>query len=118
VSHCLRPVIEKWGEPHTYSIAHDEIVNLLCEVAARADAGETRQHEYGDLTVVVIENGDRFLAFLAEGQQSLYKAKEEGRDNLDLTEDEIGVVDQMATMAPAWRQSIDPEDGFLRIYVD
>jgi hypothetical protein len=61
VSRCLRPVIEKWGEPYTYSIAHDEIVNLLCEVAARADAGEAR--EYGDLTVV---ESKRFLVFLAK----------------------------------------------------
>ena len=80
--------------------------------------GETRQQEYGDLTVIVIENGNRFLAFLAEGQPALYKAKEEVRDNHDLTDDEIEAVDQMSRMAPAWRQSVDPDDGYLQIYVD
>jgi len=118
MSRCLRPVIEKWGEPYTYSLTCEEVVNLLCEVAARADAGGTWQREYGDLTVVGIEKAGRFLDFLSAGLQALYKAKEEGRDNYDLTDDEIQAVEQMASMASAWRQSIDPDDGFLRIYVD
>jgi hypothetical protein len=54
----------------------------------------------------------------SEGQQAMYKAREEGRDSYDLTNDEIEAVEQMASMASAWRQSIDPDDGFLRIYVD
>jgi hypothetical protein len=118
MSRCLRPVIENWGEPYTYSLTREEVENLLCEIAARADAGETWQREYGDLTVVGIEKGGRFLDFLSEGQQAMYEAKEEGRDNYDLTDDEIEGVEQMASMASAWRQSIDPDAGFLRIYVD
>jgi hypothetical protein len=112
MSLCLRPVIEKWGESYTYSISHDEVVNLLHGLATRADAGETSQREYGDLTVVGIEDGGRFLDFLSAG------AKGDGRDNNDLTDNEIEAVEQMACMASAWRQSIDPDDGFLRIYVD
>ena len=52
MSVCLRPVIEKWGESYTYSIDHDAVVDLMREVAARADAGETWRHDYGDVTVV------------------------------------------------------------------
>jgi hypothetical protein len=118
MSVCLRPVIETWGESYTYSIARDEIVNLLREVAARADAGETWEREYGDVAVVVIANGSQFIDFLADGREALFKANEEGRDNYDLTDAEIEAVDEMAELASAWRQSIDPDDGFLRIYVD
>jgi hypothetical protein len=118
MSLCLRPVIEKWGEPYTHSLAHDEVVNLLCEIAARADAGETWRREYGDLTVVGIADGGRFLAFMSEGQHAMYKARKEGKANYDLTDNEIEAVEQIVRMVSAWRQSIDPDDGFLRIYVD
>jgi hypothetical protein len=94
MSVCLRPVLENWGESYTYSIPHDEIVSLLCEVAARAVAGETKQQEYGDLTVVVIEDGAKFLDFLSGGRDVLYAAKAEGRDNYGLTDNEIEAVDQ------------------------
>jgi hypothetical protein len=49
MSLSLRPVIEKWGESYSYCLAHDEVVNLLCEVAARADAGDTWQREYPEV---------------------------------------------------------------------
>ena len=118
MSLCLRPVIEKWGESYDYSLEHDEDVDLLREIAARADAGQTWQHDYGDLTVVVIEEGARFLDFLIGGREALFEAKEQDKDNYDLTDDEIKAVDQMANLVTAWRQSLDPDDGFLRIYVD
>ena len=118
MSLCLRPVIERWGESYDYSVEHDEVVNLLCEIAARADAGRTCQHDYGDLTVVAIEEGVRFLDFLIGGREALFEAKQQGKDNYDLTDDEIEAVDQMANLVTAWRQSLDPDDGFLRIYVD
>jgi len=35
MSVSLRPVIEKCGEPYTYSIDHGVVVNLMREVAAR-----------------------------------------------------------------------------------
>ena len=108
----------KWGESYSYYLAHDEVVNLLCEVAARADAGESWQREYGDATVVGIEKGGRFLDFLSQGQHSMYRARKEGRANYDLTDNEIEAVEEMAGMASAWRQSIDPDDGSLRFYVD
>lgn len=118
MSLCLRPVIEQWGESYDYSIDHDEVVNLLREIAARADAGLTWQHDYGDLTVVAIEEGARFLDFLCGGREALFEAKQQGEDNCDLTAGEIEAVDQMANLVTAWRQSLDPDDGFLRIYVD
>jgi len=110
MSLCLRPVIEKWGEPYTYSLTHEEVENLLCEIAARANAGETWQREYGDLTVVGIEKGGRFLDFLSAGQHAIYKARKEGRANYDLTDGEIQAVEQMASMASAWRQSMASVD--------
>jgi len=35
-----------------------------------------------------------------------------------MTDEGIEAVDQMANLVTAWRQSLDPDDGFLRIYVD
>jgi hypothetical protein len=118
MSLCLRPVIEHWGESYYYSIEHDEVVNLLREIAALAAAGRTWQHDYGDLTVVAIEEGARFLDFLLKGREALFEAKQRGNDNYDLTDDEIEAVEEMANLVMAWRQSLDPDDGFLRIYVD
>ena len=70
------------------------------------------------LRLVGIEKGGRFLDFLSQGQHSMYGARKEGRAKYDLTDNEIEAVEQMAGMASAWRQSIDPDAGFLRFYVD
>ena len=68
--------------------------------------------------MVIIENAGWFLDFLSEGREALFKAKEEGRDIYDPTDDEIEAVDEMARISSALRRSIDPDDGFLPIYVD
>lgn len=118
MSVCLRPVIEQWGESYTYSIPHEDLINLIHELAARADAGDMRVDEYGDKTAVAITNGRKFLEFLSGGRAAVLAAKPEAKDTHDLTDAELAEVDQMAEMVPAWRASLDTEDGWLRFYVD
>ena len=122
MSLCLRPVIEKWGESLTYSTREHDVTDCLAALAHQAQAGEVAQNSYGDLQVVWIENGRPFLDYLRDTEVAdmlgvladadLLSADEEERERA--TED----VRDLKMMAGAWRASVDPEDGSLRLYCD
>jgi hypothetical protein len=118
MSVVLRPVVEQWGESYTYSLNQDEMLDLIEEVAARAEAGQTIRTEYGDLVVMYIQEGRKFLDLLAGGREAMLRAKAEGKDNYDLYDRELNTIDELATLTPAWQRSVCPRDGSLRIYVD
>ena len=122
MSLCLRPVVEKWGEGLTYSTREYDITDLLVALADQAQAGEVAQNSYADLRVVWIEKGQAFLDYVRDTEVAdmlgvladadLLSADEEERERA--TED----VRDLKMMAGAWRASVDPEDGSLRLYCD
>lgn len=73
--------------------------------------------EYGDLEVVWIQDGRRFLDFLSGGRVAMLEAKTNGPDIYDLTAEGIECVEQMAGMVDQWRAMLGG-DGSLRIYID
>jgi hypothetical protein len=113
----LRPVVEKWGPSCGFLLGHEEMVELLREIATRAGIDTHSQNEYGDLEVVWIQNGRKFLDFLGGGRKAMLDAKADGLDIYDLTDDEPECVEHLAGMVDQWR-AILGEDGSLRIYVD
>jgi len=117
MSLSLRPVVEMWGEFLNFSIRHEEMVDLLGEISDRAESEHLRS-DYNDIEVVWIEKGQAFLDLLRGGREAILQAKAKGKDYLDLTDADLVAVDEMAEMVPRWEDSIDPNDGALRIYVD
>lgn len=113
----LRPVIEKWGPHYSYQLGHEEMVELLAEIAGRADTACITE-SYGDLERVWIEDGKRFLDLLAGGKEAMLDAKAKGLDAYDLTDAELEIVNELAGLVEQWRAWIDADDGALRIYVD
>jgi hypothetical protein len=117
MSLSLRPVVEKWGPSCGFLLGHEEMVDLLRQIAALAGIDSHCQHEYGDLEVVWIHEGQKFLDLLRGGRQALLEAKEHTVDASDMTDEEIECVEQMAGMVDQWQEMIG-DDGSLRIYVD
>jgi hypothetical protein len=115
----LRPVQEIWG-PHTaYFVERDQLITFLHDLAARVGTS-SEGHEYGDVTAVWFENGQRVLAYIATDDRfntsSFADSLEEqgvtiNRSELDYL---IGNVKQLAT---AWTRSLGPH-GELVFYVD
>jgi hypothetical protein len=113
----IRPVVEKWGPSYSCLLEHEETIDLLREIATRATTENHRQTEYGDLEVVWIQDGRKFLDFLSGGREAMLEAKANGLDIYDLTDEELACVEQLAGLTATWRDSLG-EDGSLRIYVD
>jgi hypothetical protein len=118
MSCSIRPVVERRGVACSYAIAHDEALKLLSEIAKRADAGETRRIEYGEVTAVVIEKGGQFLDMLSAGRKGMVKARQDELRPYHPSRAAMKLVDQLSRLATTWRQSIDPSDWSLRIYLD
>jgi len=110
----LRPVIEKWGPSYRYLLGHEEMTDLLGEIADRAGI-EHQSADYADLKRVWIADGTKFLDFLAGGREAMLRAKAQGRDFYDLSDHEIEVVDELAGMVEQWRAWVDLDDGASRI---
>jgi hypothetical protein len=96
----------------SYASAHDEVPRLLREIAKRADAGETRRVEYGEVTVLVIEKSGQFLDLLSVGSKAMPKARQDEQRPYRPTRAEMRLLPRLAT---TWRQFIDPSDWSLRI---
>jgi hypothetical protein len=118
MSRKLRPVIERRGVACSYVMEHDEVLKLLSEIAKQADAGETRCEQYGDVTVLVIEKGAQFLDALSAGRKAIPRARQDGLHSYRPTLAENALLDNLSRLTTAWRQSIDPCDWSVRIYID
>jgi hypothetical protein len=92
----IRPVVERRGVAHPYAIAHDKVLKLLREIAKRADAGETRCKEYGEVTVLIIERGGQFLDMLAAGRKAMLKARQDGLPPYRPTRAGMALLDQLS----------------------
>jgi hypothetical protein len=67
----LRPVVEKRGPSLGFLLSHEEMMDLMGEIATRAGIENHCQHEYGDLGVVWIQDGRRFLDFIGGGPPAI-----------------------------------------------
>jgi len=117
MSFQLKPVVDKLGPSCGFLLAHEEMVDLLRYLAVWAGIDSHCQHEYGDLEVVCVQEGRRFLDLLRGGPQGSLKARDHIGDVSDLTDDEIECVEHMASIVDQWQEMIG-DDGTLRIYVD
>ena len=124
MSLCIRAVIETWGESMTYSSRETDIWDQLAGMAEMAgiEPGEYAVTEYGDMQVFWVNDGARFLNFLADKDavmlRTIDRESETVSDDPEERERELGDVKEICGMAGEWRKSIDPADGSLRIYCD
>lgn len=130
MSVCIRPVVETWGESFTYLSRETEIGDLLAALVDMCDEqAETKaefvakQLDYGDMNVVYIHDGKRFLDWLESPVKTVdIMAWLFSEDRLSSDREEYerqkGDVLGLRTMVPDWRKSINPDDGSLRIYCD
>ncbi len=119
MSMSLRPVIEQWNTHTSCFLAHDEIITLFHELAARADTlcSET---DYGDKTAIWIQDGKRLLDFIGYdpdfNAESLMKSLQD--ENVEVNASDLGfLIHNMQSLARDWRSSIN-NAGELRFYVD
>lgn len=135
MSASIRAVVETWGEHVTYLSRDLEIADLLEKLAEFAEDGHdhtgdlpelSKQVEYNEMTVVWIQNGRRFLNYLAITEPATIMERLSDDDAVSEDDEEAGrqlsdVKDICAMAAPGrdgWHKSIDPVDGGLRIYCD
>jgi hypothetical protein len=130
MSLSLRPVIETWGESLTFSSRDQEIWAVLTCLVSYAEQNRSiaaesltcEHHEYGDMNVLWISDGNAFLDFLTctSPQAILDSLANDGMTSAD--EDEYARqredVTGLCQVSSLWRTSIDPHCGSLRIYCD
>jgi hypothetical protein len=111
----FRPVTEVWGEVESCSLQRDEFMDLMEEIALRAQI-RSQRHQYADVTVIWVDDGQKFIDLIAGGREALLDAKQEG--NYDLYPSELEYIDKLSGNMAAWRPVIDRTDGSLRLYID
>jgi hypothetical protein len=125
----IRPVLETWGEPCSFLSHLVAPAELRDAISGLRDlpAGSSHVKDYGDLTVFWTQEGEAFLKYLeTTPPAAIVKALESsgflefdpfGRE-VEEWERNIADVTTFCRMAPAWRKSLKPADGRLRIYCD
>ena len=115
MSASFRPVTETWGAGTDEFIDHESLCVLLSD-AARAAGSNMQETEYGDLTAFWIEDGAAFLDYISSDDFNIGSLSED----LDPTHDgdAASLIQNMKSLAPEWRKSIDSQDGSLRFYID
>jgi hypothetical protein len=130
MSLSIRPVIEMWGENLSYLSRDTSIADLLVSIADLAEEERnittepliSQLSDYNDMCVFYVSDGDAFLAYLettapaaildalANNDQTSAHSAEYNRQSDDVMD--------LCRIASAWRPSIDPSNGSLRIYCD
>jgi hypothetical protein len=111
MSMSFRPVREVWGAHSDQFIDHDALVQLLQNIAEKF--GTSQVGEYGETTVIWIEKGLEFLAFLGSEDFNADVAHDIECEVDDLN----AVMDNMRNMRVIWQREVDG-DGSLCFYID
>ena len=117
MSTSFRPVNEVWGEHSSCFVNGDLMLWVLLTIATEAET-HSEAYEYGDKTSFWIEDGGKFLEFVASNRFSAERiAKSIGLKAARHLNDLKFLVSSMQLLADKWRESIDTH-GALTFYID
>jgi hypothetical protein len=120
----FRPVVETWG-PHSSCFVETDVLERILQDLACDDfsnAGQTTVNDYGEVRSFWIENGARFLDFidkytvdqLIEMNSDWENIGPQDSSNADI----LSLFGNLKSLAPEWRNSLDPKNGSLTFYMD
>jgi hypothetical protein len=117
MSRSFRPVIENWGTSSSCFIDSDELEKLIESFASddMSKAGKVETEDYGEVCSVWIEDGKKFLDYIAN--RTAEQHYEENSDLEFVEEDIKALLGNMVVLVSKWRESID-DDGSLTFYID
>jgi len=119
VSRTFRPVKEIWGEDSNQFVDHDSLVDILTTIADEVNPNDGQFSydtvEYNDKTVFWASDGKRFLATMRAANDTDFLHVCDADDDQAC----VSLIQNLKALADTWeRDSLDPKDGSLRLYID
>jgi hypothetical protein len=113
----FRPVIEKWGTYQSCFVRAEEVESIIDAFASEdmSKAGKVESNDYGELRSIWIEDGTKFLDYIASRTPEQHY--EENSDLEFLNGDVKALLQNMVNAIPEWRTFLS-EDGSLTFYID
>ena len=116
----MRAVQEVWFADSGLFLDHSDVLAVLAHLATAAGS-DCSEEEYGDKTSFWIQNGSAFLDYVESNKKFNVAsvAKEMADEGTDLDPENLAsFLDNLRSLAPEWREALDPRDKSLRFYVD
>ncbi len=112
----FRPVVEKWGSSSSCFLASNAVERVLTDLThAAIPAGRMSSTEYGEVNVVWIEEGAKFLDYIESKSVNELAAHIVDIDDVEATQ---SLLSNIKNLSSEWRQQLDEDDGSLSFYVD